>query len=178
MAEITTIARPYAEAAFDLARQDDALARWSETLRFLATLVTDPKVDAALDNPRLAEAEKESLLLALLGDRVNDLERNYVRVLVASDRVELLPEISQLFDGLKAETEGVAKAVIQSAFDLEDAQVRDLTAALERRFGRRIEASVEVDRSLIGGARISVGDTVIDGSVKARLEALHVQLRA
>lgn len=178
MAEITTIARPYAEAAFDLAQKDDALSRWSETLRFLGALVTDPKVADALDNPRLAEAEKESLLLSLIGDRVNELERNYVRVLVASDRVEMLPEIARLFESLKGDAEGVAKAVIQTAFPLDEAQVRDLTTALERRFGRRIEATVDVDRALIGGVRIAVGDTVIDGSVRARLEAMHVHLRA
>lgn len=178
MAELATIARPYAEAAFRLAREDNALPQWSETLRLLATIVQDRRVAEALDNPKLDAPQKESLLLSVAGDRVSGLGRNFVRVLVEADRVTLLPEIARLFDELKAEAEGVAQATIQTAFPLDDAQVREITAALERRFGKKIEASVEVDRSLIGGVRIAVGDTVIDGSVKARLDAMHVQLRA
>lgn len=178
MAEITTIARPYAEAAFDIARGDNALPQWSEMLRFLSALVLDSQVAALLDNPKLAESEKESLLLSVAGDRVPAIGRNFLRVLVEADRVALLPEIARLFDKLKAEAEGVAQATIQTAYPLDEAQVRELTSALERRFGKRIEATVEVDRSLIGGARIAVGDTVIDGSVRAKLDAMHVQLRA
>ena len=178
MAELATIARPYAEAAFGIARSEDALEPWNGTLRFLGALVTDPHVAEALDNPRFGAAEKESLLLSLAGERVSGTTRNFVRVLLEADRIRLLPEIARLFDALKGEAEGVAHATIQSAYPLDDGQVRALTAALEKRFGKRIEATVEVDRSLIGGARIAVGDTVIDGSVKARLDAMHVQLRA
>ncbi len=101
-----------------------------------------------------------------------------MRVLIEAERVTLLPQIAQLFETLKADAEGVAKATIDTAFPLDDAQVREITAALERRFGKKIEATVNVDRSLIGGVRIAVGDTVIDGSVKAKLDAMDVQLRA
>jgi len=178
MAELTTIARPYAEAAFEIAKAENALEQWNGTLRFLGTLVADPQVAEALDNPRLGPPEKESMLLSLAGDRLSGGGRNFVRVLLEADRITLLPEIARLFDTFKADAEGVAQATIQSAFPLDDGQVRALTAALEKKFGKRIEATVEVDRSLIGGARIAVGDTVIDGSVKARLAAMHVQLRA
>ncbi|HZQ61728.1 MAG TPA: F0F1 ATP synthase subunit delta [Casimicrobiaceae bacterium] len=178
MAELATIARPYAEAAFRLAREDNALASWGEMLRFLATIVRNPRVAEALDNPKLDAPEKESLLLSVAGDRVTGLGRNFVRVLVEADRVMLLTEIARLFDELKADAEGIAQATIQTAFPLDDAQVREITSSLERRFGKKIEASVEIDKSLIGGVRIAVGDTVIDGSVKAKLDAMHVQLRA
>ncbi|MDQ6618602.1 MAG: F0F1 ATP synthase subunit delta [Pseudomonadota bacterium] len=178
MAELATIARPYAEAAFRLAADDNALPAWSELLRFLGTLVTEPRVASALDNPKLGTPEKESLLLTIAGDRVSGMGRNFVRVLVEADRVTLLPEISRLFDELKSHAEGVAHAVIDTAFPLDDAQVRDITASLQRRFGKKIEAAVNVDRTLIGGVRIAVGDTVIDGSVRAKLNAMHVQLRA
>jgi F-type H+-transporting ATPase subunit delta len=178
MAELATIARPYAEAAFRLASDDNALPAWSEMLHFLATIVGDQQVAGALDNPKLDAPQKESLLLSVAGDRVTGLARNFVRVLVEADRVTLLPEIARLFDALKADAEGVAQARIDSAFPLDDAQVREITAALERRFGKKIEASVNVDKSLLGGVRIAVGDTVIDGSVKARLDAMNVQLRA
>lgn len=178
MAELATIARPYAEAAFRLATDDNALPAWSETLRFLATIVTDPHVASALDNPKLDAAEKETLLLTVVGDRVSGLARNFLRVLVEGDRIRFVPEIARLFDELRADAEGVAQATIESAFPLDDAQVRDITRALERRFGKKIEATVNVDKSLIGGVRIAVGDTVVDGSVKAKLDSMHVHLRA
>lgn len=178
MAELTTIARPYAEAAFRLAREENALPVWSDMLRFMGSVVADPQVATALDNPRLGSGEEESLLLSVAGDRLSPVGRNFVRVLIEADRVTLLPQIAGLFETLKAEAEGVAKATIATAFPLDDVQVRALTAALEHRFGKKIEATVEVDQSLIGGVRIAVGDTVIDGSVKARLDAMAVQLRA
>src|SRR5918912_1288581 len=110
MAELATIARPYAEAAFRLASDDNALPQWSEMLRFLATIVSG-------------------------------MGRNFVRVLVEADRVSVLPEIARLFDELKADAEGVAQARIETAFPLDDAQVREITTALERRFGKKIEAT-------------------------------------
>ncbi len=178
MAELTTVARPYAEAAFRIAREENALPVWSEMLRFLSGIVTDARVATALDSPKLGAADKEALLLSIAGDRLSGTGRNFVRVLIEAERVTLLPEVARMFDTLKAGAEGVAKATIDSAFPLDETQVRELTVALERRFGKRIEASVNVDRSLIGGVRIAVGDTVIDGTVKAKLDAMHVQLRA
>lgn len=178
MAELTTIARPYAEAAFRLATDENALPAWSEMLRFLTKLVQDPQIARALDNPKLGAEQKESLLLTVASDRLPGLGRNFLRVLVEADRVTLLPYVAELFDQLKAQAEGVAKASIDTAFPLEEAQVRALTSALEKRFGKKIEATVNVDRSLLGGVRIAVGDTVIDGSVKAKLDAMNVQLRA
>jgi F-type H+-transporting ATPase subunit delta len=144
----------------------------------MTAVIREPSVAAALDNPKLQAPQKESMLLTVAGERLSPAGRNFVRVLVESDRVTLLPQIAELFETLKAEAEGVARATIESAFPLDEGQVRTLTSALERRFGRRIEATVTIDPSLIGGARVSVGDTVIDGSVRARLEAMAVQLRA
>jgi len=177
MAELTTIARPYAEAAFRLAREQNALPVWSEMLRFVSVVVAEPKVATALDNPNLSAGDKESLLLSLAGERLNREGRNFVRVLVDADRVALLPEIESLFGELKDDAEGVARARIDSAYPVTDAQLAELTAALEKRFGKKIEATVAVDPALIGGARITVGDTVIDGTVQARLAAMARQLR-
>jgi len=178
MAELITIARPYAEAAFRIARENNSLPVWSQALRFVSAVVADPRMAAALDNPKLTAGDKESLVLSVCGDKLDPLGRNFVRVLVESDRVTLLPQIAVLFDALKDDAEGVAKATIETAFPLTEAQVAELTAALERRFGRRIEATVTVDQALIGGARVTVGDTVIDASVQAQLEAMATQLRA
>ena len=178
MAELATIARPYAEAAFELARDAQALPAWSEMLRYAATIISDPRVAEALDNPRLDSAAKESLLLSIGGDRFSGEARNFIRVLVEGERVMFLPQIATMFEALKNDAEATAKATIESAFELSDTQVDELRRALEKRFGRKIEATVTVNPELIGGARVTVGDAVLDGSVQAKLAAMHAQLRA
>jgi F-type H+-transporting ATPase subunit delta len=178
MAEATTVARPYAEAAFSLAQEQGALDAWGRMLNLAATIVRDPRVADALDNPRLGAPEKQSLLLSVAGDELNQDGRSFVRVLVDADRVALLPEIAALFETLKDRAQGAAKAEIETAFALTDAQLADMTRALEQKFGKRIEASVRVNPDLIGGARVTVGDTVIDASVQAKLAAMATYLRA
>jgi F-type H+-transporting ATPase subunit delta len=178
MAETITVARPYAEAAFSLAQEQNALPQWSDMLRLAATVVRDPRVAEALDNPRLGAPEKESLLLSIAGERLTDDARSYLRVLVQSDRIGLMPEIAELFETLKDRAEGTAKAEIETAFELTDAQLGEIKAALERRFGKRIDATVRVNPALIGGARVTVGDTVLDASVQAKLAAMATELRA
>ena len=178
MAELTTIARPYAEAAFSLARDQNALPVWSEMLKLASRVVTDQRVAEALDNPKLDAGAKESLLLSICGEGLNGEGRNFVKLLVEADRIALMPAIAELFETLKNNAEGVAKAVIETAFPLEGSELAELTAALERRFKRKVEAQVVVNPDLIGGARITVGDNVIDGTVQERLRAMAVQLRA
>ena len=178
MAELATIARPYAEAAFALARDQNALSVWSEMLRLAAAIVGDERVAQALDNPRLDATAKGSLLLSIGGDRFNNEARNFIRVLVEAERVALLPQVFAMFETLKDEAEATAKATIESAFELSDAQVAELKSALERRFGKKIEATVTVNPDLLGGARVTVGDAVLDGSVQAKLAAMRAQLRA
>ena len=177
MAELTTIARPYAEAAFRIAREENALPVWSQMLRFLSDVTADPQAAAALDNPKLTAADKTALLLSIGGERLDATGRNFVRVLVEADRVAVLPQIRTLFETLKNNADGVAKARIDSAFPLSDGETAELKAALEKRFGRKIEATVNVDPALGGGARITVGDTVIDGTIEAQLAAMATQLR-
>lgn len=178
MAELHTIARPYAQAAFSLARDGNALPSWSAALDLAAAVVADPKVAAALDSPRLTGEDKAALVLSICGDRLDAVQRNFLRVLVDADRVGLMPQIRAQFLELKDGAEGVAKARIESAFPMTDGQVAELTGALEKRFGRRIEATVVVDPALIGGARVTVGDTVVDGTVQAQLHAMARELRA
>ena len=178
MAEETTVARPYAEAAFALARDGNALPVWSEMLRLAGAVLSDPQMVTALGHPKLKLGDKEALLLSVLGDKLNREGRSFLRVLIEADRIALLPAIAQLFETLKDANDGVAKAIIETAFPMDDTQLEELTSALERRFGQKIQATVAVKPELIGGARVTVGDTVLDGSVQEQLRVMAAGLRA
>ena len=178
MAEPATIARPYAEAAFKLASEQHSLPVWGEMLKFAASVMRDPAMQEAIDNPKLGTAEKESLFLSVCGERLNGNGRNFIHILLDADRLPLLTYIESAFASLRNAAEGVANAEIVSAIALSDAQVADLKVALERRFGKRIETTVTVDPSLIGGARIVVGDQVVDGSISGKLQAMANQLKS
>ena len=181
MAELTTIARPYAEAAFSLARDQNALPVWSQMLKLASRVVGDARVADALDNPKLDAPAKESLLLSICGDGLDAEGRNFVRVLVEADRIALMPAIAALFETLKDEADGVAKATIESRLRAFATKTRGpdhrarapLQAEGRGDGGRRI-------RELIGGARITVGDNVIDGTVQelARDGSAAAQLTA
>ena len=177
MAEPITVARPYAEAVFALAREQNALPVWAEMLRLAAAVAAEPRMRTALDNPKLSAGDQETLFLSTCGDRLNADGRSFIRVLVGADRIGLLGDIRDLFEELKDAADGLARALITSAFPLGEDELAGLKTALERRFGKKIEATVSVDRSLIGGAKIVVGDTVIDGSVQGELQAMASHLR-
>jgi F-type H+-transporting ATPase subunit delta len=178
MAELTTIARPYAEAAFALARDSNALPAWSEMLRLTSAVVADPRMAQALDNPALDAGAKESMLLSVCGDQLNTQGRSFVRVLIEGDRIGVLPQIQTMFEALKDSADGVAKATIETAFPFQGNELPELTATLEKHFGKRIEATISINPELIGGARVTVGDTVIDATVQEQLRAMAAQLRA
>jgi F-type H+-transporting ATPase subunit delta len=176
MAELTTIARPYAEAAFRLAVEGNALQHWSDMLGLIEAVVRDEQIASRIGDPNVDEQALESLILGTLGDRLDGSGRNFVQVLVQNGRLELIPQIRALYDELKREHEGVLEAKIISALPVGDDQVRPLLAALEKKYGRKVSAQVEVDPELIGGARIVVGDKVIDATVRGRLDAMAAAL--
>jgi len=178
MAEPSTVARPYADAAFRLADEAGALARWSEMLGVLAAVAQDPRVRQAAADPRLSDAQRAGLFIAVLGNRLTGEAENFVRVLAHNDRLELFSEIRAQFEVLKNEREGVVEATVQSAFELTGAQLKDIVARLEKKTGRKVRPHVSVDRELIGGVKIMLGDKVIDGSARAQLAALEAALKA
>jgi F-type H+-transporting ATPase subunit delta len=178
MAEPSTVARPYAEAAFKLADGAGALAKWSEMLRELAQVAGDARVRAVVADPNLSDARRAGVFIGVLAGKLTAEGENFLRVLAENDRLGLLPEIRTHFEALKNEREGVVEAEVYAAFELDKAQLADLVARLEKKTGRKVRARVVVDRELIGGVKIVMGDKVIDGSARAQLGALESALKA
>lgn len=176
MAEIATVARPYAEAAFRTAREAKDLAGWSGALALAGAMAAEARMAELLANPRLTRAQKLEFFFSVGGERLLPAVRNLVTLLVEGHRVSLLPEIAAQFDALKRAHESVLKARIVSARPLSDAERDDLVASIARKYDRRIEATVEIDASLIGGARVHVGDEVIHASVRDALAQMAAAL--
>ena len=178
MAEPSTIARPYAEAAFRLAGAQGKLADWSAALADLAAVAADARVRAAASDPNLPAAKVAGLFIAVLAGRLSGEAENFVRVLAENGRLDVLDEIRDQYEALKNEREGVMEAEVYSAFEMDAAQTADLVARLETKTGRKVRAKVSVDASLIGGVKVVLGDKVIDGSARAQLVALENALKA
>src|SRR4051812_8313921 len=178
MAEPSTVARPYAEAVFKLADEAGALAKWSEMLANLAQVSQDPRVRTTVADPNLSDAKVAGFFISILASKLNGEAENLVRVLAHNGRLELLPEIRQQFEALKNEREGVIEAEVQSAFELSEDQLKDLVQRLEKKTGRKVRPHVSIDRELIGGVKVVMGDKVIDGSARAQLGALETALKA
>jgi F-type H+-transporting ATPase subunit delta len=177
MAETSTLARPYAEAVFKIADASGNLQRWSDALADLAKVSADPAMAAALRDPNLSAPKLAGLFIQVLAGRLTGEAENLVRVLAENRRLELLPQVAAQFEILRNEREGVVDAQIVSAFPLADAQLADLVSGLEKKTGKRIKPEVSVDRELIAGVRVVIGDKVIDGSARAQLAALEAVLK-
>jgi F-type H+-transporting ATPase subunit delta len=178
MAEPSTVARPYAEAAFKLADAGNALAKWSEMLGALSLVAQDERMQRAVADPKLSDAQVAGLFISILSGKLSGEAENFVRVLAENRRIELLPEIRAQFEALRNEREGVVEAEVHSAFELSEAQVADLVQRLERKTGRKVRTQVRIDKELIGGVKVVLGDKVIDGSARAQLAALETALKA
>ncbi|MDP3678336.1 MAG: F0F1 ATP synthase subunit delta [Methylotenera sp.] len=178
MAEISTIARPYAVAAYKLASEQKALAKWSEMLSFANAVVSDAQMQAYIQDPKVVSLDLQANFLKVCGDKLNENAQNLIKVLVEYGRLSILPAIVTAFEELKAQVEGTLDAQIIAAAKPSAAEIKDLVKRLEAKFGKKIEANVSVDSELIGGIKIIVGDTVIDASVKGQLQNLAYALTA
>lgn len=172
MAEKATIARPYARAAFEYAREQNAFDRWSQVLASASAVAADERVAKLLTNPRVSVDDLVSLISEAAGGALDDHGRNFIATLAHNRRLGLLPEIAAQFETLRAEVENVADVRVTSAVKLNEAQQQRLSSALKKRLKREVRLHCEVDPSLIGGAIVRAGDFVIDGSLRARLERL------
>lgn len=176
MQEKLTIARPYAAAAFDYAVAHGELEAWSATLQTLATAVADPGLAGFIGHPKVSNAQLMTLLADLFGARLSGAARNFVEALIDAERLELAPEVALLFERRRAQAEGQVKVEVTTAYALNDAERQKIDSAMRARLGRDCKLETEVDPTLIGGAVIKVGDSVIDLSLRGRLTALAQQL--
>jgi len=176
MAELATVARPYAEAAFRAAQQNGTLAAVGEGLAMLSAAERDEGMRAVLLNPKVTAQQKKTLLESIVGDRMDTVVKNLVSVVIDNHRETLLGHIEEQFDALKREQEKVVRARVTSAQPLTDSQRADIVGALERRYGKKVEAELAVDPQLLGGARVQVGDQVIHASVRDALAQMAAAL--
>jgi len=177
MAENVTLARPYAEATYQLALAANALGEWSDVLERMVAVAGHPEMRTCIDNPRLAAGDLTQMFLDAVDGSLSSDQKSFARLLVENRRLGVVSEIRELYLELKNAHEGVRDAQITSAFPLDDASLRQLVADLEQRFKCKIQATVSVDPELIGGARIAVGDQVIDASVRGKLAAMSIALQ-
>jgi F-type H+-transporting ATPase subunit delta len=176
MAELATIARPYAEALFKASVKDlGTTAAWLDEL---AAVAANAQLQQFAGNPGVTAAQTFELISGVVKSPLTDAAKNFLRAVIDNGRVSVLPEIARQFTSLKNAQSGSSDATVYSAFALEGQALADLAAVLEKRFGRKLNLQVELEPELIGGVRVVVGDEVLDTSVKARLEQMKTALTA
>ncbi|MFK7888688.1 MAG: F0F1 ATP synthase subunit delta [Gammaproteobacteria bacterium] len=172
MAELTTLARPYAKAAFEFAKENGALDAWSGALGFLAQVVVNPSVERMIDDPAIDDGELLKMFDVVAGDKLSEHSTNFLRLLIENGRLNTLPDVAALFEIMKAEAEGAVDVDVTSVEPVSDDYKQRLTESLKRKLGRDVRLHFSIDESLIGGALIRAGDLVIDGTVRGRLQQL------
>jgi F-type H+-transporting ATPase subunit delta len=175
--DITTIARPYAEAAFARAQESKQLDAWGDALAVLSSIAGDADMADQIANPNVPRERLSEAILEIAAGTLPDDAKNLVRILAENNRLSALPEIAVLFEDLKTKHQGVRQVQVLSAFDLNDVQKTELAGVLKKRLGADVELTVETDPSLIGGVEIRAGDLVIDGSVRGKLHKLATELQ-
>lgn len=175
MAELATIARPYAEALFKAVGEDAQAAVWIDEL---AEVASNDQLKQFAENPKVTSTQVYDLISGVMKASLSDKAKNFVRLVVENGRLDVLPDVAAQFRQLLNQRHGCADAVVYSAFPMAEGELADLRATLEARFGRKLNLSVELAPELIGGIRVAVGDEVLDASVKARLEQMKSALTA
>ena len=177
MSESVTIARPYAQAVFRLACENQTLPAWSDRLQRLAMIADNSDMTEIIGNPKYSAGQIAELIVSLSGEPDNKELASFIGLLAENERLGVLGQVRDIFEALKSAEEGVKDAVIVSAYPLADAQLTTLTAELESHFGSRLRPRVELDATLIGGVRVSVGDQILDISVRGKLDSMASALK-
>ena len=172
MQEKLTIARPYARAVFEYAQAEGALPAWSDLLALLGTVAADPAMRGVISDPRVEKARLAELLFELCAPALFDSGRNFIKVLIEAERLEVAPEIRTLFEQFRADAGGIAKIEVVSAYPMDGDQLNLISESVKKRLGKAVELTAREDKSLIGGVVVHIGDAVIDGSVRGRLQQL------
>jgi F-type H+-transporting ATPase subunit delta len=172
MAELVTLARPYAKAAFEFARELKALDRWSNMLATAATVANAHTVKKLLASPNFTTDEKGQKFVDLCADEIDAKVANFIQYLADNQRLQLLPQVREQFELMKANYERTVDVDVITAFDISDAQKTKLQATLKQKLDREVNIQTSVDKSLIGGVLVRAGDFVVDGSVRGRLAKL------
>lgn len=176
MAENSTIARPYAQAAFDIANEKGDLKSWSDMLQLIAAVTSDAVMSDMISNPSIEREKVTDIIIDVCADNLNDLAKNFVKVLAENGRLNVANEIALGYEEHRAEAEKTVEAEVTSAFPLSDAQTKSITDALKKRLGREVTLVTNIDETIVGGAIIRAGDLMIDGSVSGQLNKLATTL--
>jgi F-type H+-transporting ATPase subunit delta len=177
MAESVTIARPYAQAVFRLARESKALAAWSDRLQRLAAIAQDEEMTKVVGNPKFSAGQVANLFVSLSGEAGNKELVAFIGMLAENERLDVLMQIQEIYEQLRSADEGVRDAFVTSAYPLDNAQLKNLMSQLEPHFGSKLQPRVVVDEALIGGIKVAVGDQVLDASVRGKLDAMATALK-
>tara|TARA_R110000782_G_scaffold16289_4_gene46850 strand:- start:938 stop:1474 length:537 start_codon:yes stop_codon:yes gene_type:complete len=173
MLEKATIARPYANAAFDQAVEEGKLSEWSSMLNLLSVIVSDENMRGVINNPKLSSEQLHQFIADICGDKLSKTGSNFTRVLVEAERIGLAAEVFSLFEQKRAATEGISEVDVVSAYALDDAQVNAISESIAKRLGKKIDINTDEDKDLIGGVIIRAGDSVVDASLRGRLKELN-----
>lgn len=176
MAELSTIARPYAQAVFEIAKTERKYREWSELLHLLADVVADKRIGSLIGNTTIKKERIASLICDVAGEQVTASARNFVGVLAENRRLNVLPQVAAQFEELRARAESTQEAEVFSAFEIDAKQQQAISSALQKRLGRKVNLVCKIDPSLLGGAVIRAGDLVIDGSALGRLHKLSTRV--
>lgn len=176
MAEAATLARPYALAAFDIARESDRFDHWSRVLEQLSLVTRTPDIREYLSSPVHTTAAKASMVIDLLEDDLTENTKRFVRVLAENQRLDLIPKIHATFEELLAEEQKTLAVEVTTAVELTPDEIKAFDDALTRKYQREINLSIKVDPDIVGGALIRAGDSVLDGTIRGKLEKLQTSL--
>lgn len=176
MSELATLARPYATAVFKRSKETGTTEQWSKSLAFISAVLIDKEVSTVVDNPKISKERLSALMLDICQGQVDEEGANFLKLLVQNNRLTLAPTIAELFEALKAESEGYVDVEVTTAYAFSKEEKQSFTSSLEKTLSKKVHMNVTVDKSLIGGVLVRAGDRVIDGSIRGQLQQLAKRL--